>query len=141
MVACSGQANSTNFMVLYQMFTKPGILLRVEGAFVLALSILYYGWVHANWLMFVVLFLVPDLVMLGYLLGIRAGTICYNLVHTLIGPLMLIGYSVPSQANWLLPYALIWIAHIGLDRMLGFGLKYPTRFNDTHLQRASANGV
>jgi Domain of unknown function (DUF4260) len=121
------------------MFTKPGILLRIEGACILALSLLYYGTVHANWLLFVVLFLVPDLAMLGYLRGIRAGTISYNLVHTLIGPLLLIGYSVPSQSTWLLPYALIWIGHIALDRMLAFGLKYPTRFNDTHLQRVNAN--
>jgi hypothetical protein len=141
MVVSPEQANSTDFMVLCQMLTKPGILLRLEGAFVLALSIVYYGWVHANWLLFVVLFLAPDLAMLGYLPGIRVGTICYNLVHTLIGPLLLIGYSVSSQSDWLLPYALIWIAHIGLDRMLGFGLKYPTRFNDTHLQRASANSA
>jgi Domain of unknown function (DUF4260) len=86
---------------------------------------------------FVVLLLMPDLAMLGYLRGTRSGTISYNLVHTLIGPLLMIGYAFLGQSPWLLPYGLIWTSHIGLDRMLGFGLKYPTRFNDTHLQRAA----
>jgi hypothetical protein len=55
-------------------------------------------------------------------------------VHTLIGPLLLIAYAVLEKSLWLLPYGLEWTSHIGIDRLLGFGLKYPTRFNDTHLQ-------
>ena len=31
--------------------------------------------------------------------------------------------------------ALIWLGHIGMDHALGYGLKYPTAFGDTHLQR------
>jgi hypothetical protein len=73
--------------------------------------------------------------MLGYLRSVRIGTGLYNLVHTLAGPLVLIGYATLERAPWLLSYGLIWTSHIGLDRLLGFGLKYPTRFNDTHLQR------
>jgi uncharacterized protein DUF4260 len=88
----------------------------------------------ASWILFVVLLLLPDLAMLGYLRGVRLGTICYNLVHTLIGPFLLIAYAFLGKSFWLLPYGLIWTSHIGLDRLLGFGLKYPTRFNDTHLQ-------
>ncbi len=122
------------------MFSKPGILLRLEGGCVLALSILFYREIHASWILLVVLFLAPDLAMLGYLRAIRIGTILYNLVHTLIGPLLLIAGGVLSKSLWLLPYGLIWTAHIGLDRMLNFGLKYPTRFNDTHLQRVATSG-
>jgi hypothetical protein len=77
--------------------------------------------------------------MLGYLRGARSGAAWYNLVHTLSGPIILIGYAFLGKSTWLLPYGLIWTSHIGLDRLLGFGLKYPTRFNDTHLQRASVN--
>ena len=58
-----------------------------------------------------------------------------NAVHTLVGPLLMVTYAYLTKSLWLLPYALIWIAHIGLDRMLGFGLKYPTRFGDTHLRK------
>jgi hypothetical protein len=53
--------------------------------------------------------------------------------------MVLIAYAVLGNSTWLLPYGLIWTSHIGLDRLLGFGLKYPTRFNDTHLQRTAAN--
>ena len=117
------------------MFTKPEILLRIEGAFDLALSLIFFQAIQGNWLLFILLLLVPDLAMLGYLRGARLGTVCYNLVHTLVGPFLIVAYAYLTQSLWLLPYALIWTAHIGLDRMLGFGLKYPTRFGDTHLRK------
>jgi hypothetical protein len=72
-------------------FTKPEILLRIEGGFDLALSLIFYQMIHANWLVFVLLLLVPDLAILGYLRGLRFAAICYNLVHTLAGPFLLIG--------------------------------------------------
>jgi hypothetical protein len=114
-------------------FTKPEILLRIEGAFDLALSLIFFQAILGNWLLFVLLLLAPDLAMLGYLRGVRLGTVCYNLIHTLAVPFLIIAYAYLTKSLWLLPYALIWTAHIGLDRMLGFGLKYPTRFRDTHL--------
>ena len=114
-------------------FTKPKILLRIEGAFDLALSLIFFETIQGNWLLFILLLLVPDLAMLGYLRGARFGTVCYNLAHTLVGPFLIVAYGYLTKSLWLLPYALIWTAHIGLDRMLGFGLKYPTRFADTHL--------
>jgi hypothetical protein len=80
-----------------------------------------------------------NLAILGYLRGIRIGAAIYNLVHTLSGPIVLVAYAFLAKATWLLPYGLIWISHIELDRLLGFGLKYPTRFNDTHLQRTAAS--
>jgi hypothetical protein len=116
------------------MLTKPGLLLRIEGSFVLALSLFLYWQNHLRWWMFVALLLLPDLSMIGYLAGAKNGSRAYNLIHTLTGPLVLVGYSLASAHLWLLPYGLIWTAHIGLDRMLGYGLKYPTQFKDTHLQ-------
>ena len=116
------------------MLTRPKILLRIEGGLELALSLIFYQYLHADWILFVVLLLVPDLAMLGYVRGVRLGTACYNLVHTFTGPLLLLAYAFLGRSPWLLPYALIWTAHIGLDRMLGFGLKYPTEFRDTHLR-------
>jgi len=73
--------------------------------------------------------------MLGYFLGVRLGTALYNLFHVLVAPLLLIALSIFCKQLWLLPYGLIWTAHIGVDRLLGFGLKYPTQFRDTHFQR------
>jgi hypothetical protein len=114
-------------------FTKPEILLRIEGAFDLALSLIFFQAIQGNWLLFILLLLVPDLAILGYLRGARLGTVCYNLAHTLVGPFLIVAYAYLTKSLWLLSYALIWTAHVGLDRMLGFGLKYPTRFADTHL--------
>ena len=80
------------------------------------------------------LFLSPDLFMLGYLKDAKWGATAYNLVHTLAGPILLLAIALVLPAAACIPYALIWLAHIGFDRMLGYGLKYPTFFKDTHLQ-------
>jgi Domain of unknown function (DUF4260) len=115
--------------------TKPRVILRVEAAVVLVLSTVLYKHIGGGWLRFALLFLVPDLSMVGYLLTVRFGTALYNTAHTYVGPLLLAGFAIfGARAEWL-PYALIWTAHIGMDRLVGFGLKYPTRFQDTHLQR------
>jgi hypothetical protein len=111
----------------------PRPLLHLEGAAVFALSLLAYHWSHGSWLLFVLLFLVPDLSMIGYIVNVRLGAITYNAVHTYVGALALAGYSFKAGHEMLLTLSLIWIAHIGFDRMLGYGLKYPTRFKDTHL--------
>jgi hypothetical protein len=116
------------------MLSKPGVLLRVEGGIVLAFSVFLYWQAHAGWLLFAVLFLAPDLSMLGYLRNVRVGAAVYNAVHTLTVPLLLLLYAVATKRLLPVPYALIWTAHIGVDRLLGFGLKYPTHFKDTHLQ-------
>ena len=118
-----------------RVLTRPSLLLRAEGGMVFGASLLLYGELRANWVLFVVLVLAPDLSMLGYLLGLRFGTALYNLVHALVVPLLLIALSIFYKQFWLQPYGLIWTAHIGLDRLLGFGLKYPTRFSDTHFER------
>jgi len=72
--------------------------------------------------------------MLGYLVNARMGAAVYNLVHTTTLPLFFVAFALLSKQLTLLPYLLIWLAHIGIDRMLGYGLKYPANFKDTHLQ-------
>jgi Domain of unknown function (DUF4260) len=111
----------------------PRPLLHLEGAAILAVSLLAYHWSHGSWLQFAVLFLAPDLSMIGYAANARVGAIAYNAAHTYVAPLALVVYAFEADRPAVLACALIWIAHIGLDRMLGFGLKYPTRFKDTHL--------
>jgi hypothetical protein len=113
---------------------KPSLLIRLEGAAVLALSVLIYRQDQFSWILFAAFFLAPDLSMLGYLANVRIGAGVYNLVHTFVAPGLLIAIAIGAPERQFLPFALIWFAHIGLDRMLGFGLKYPTRFKDTHLQ-------
>jgi len=116
------------------MLTKPGLLLRVEGSLLFAVSIVCYRETHASWILFAVLLLAPDLSIAGYFANAKIGATIYNAVHTLIGPLLLIAYALLTAHAALLPYGLIWTAHLGMDRMIGAGLKYPTRFKDTHLQ-------
>ena len=116
------------------MLTKPGWLLHLEGAGVLLLTIILYRAGHFHWWLFAVLLLAPDLAMLGYLWNVRMGSALYNLVHTEVGPILLLVVSILAPLSAVEPYALIWLAHVGMDRMLGYGLKYPTQFRDTHLQ-------
>ena len=108
-------------------------LLRAEGLFVLAAAIALYAHLGGGWLFFVLLLLAPDLGMLGYLVGPRVGAAAYNAVHVYGGPVLvgLVGLYLASTLA--VQLALIWTAHIGLDRMLGYGLKSPDGFKVTHL--------
>jgi hypothetical protein len=107
--------------------------LRVEGLAVLLLSLLLYAQHGLGWFLFALLLLVPDLSMTGYLAGPRWGALSYNLFHTYTAPLLLAAAGLSLQHTALTSVALIWSAHIGLDRMLGYGLKLPSGFKDTHL--------
>jgi hypothetical protein len=111
----------------------PRPLLHLEGAAVLLASLFAYHSNHGSWLTFALLFLVPDVSMLGYAVNTRVGAIAYNAVHSYVAPLILAVSAFGTNHAELVSLSLIWIAHIGFDRMLGYGLKYPTRFKDTHL--------
>jgi hypothetical protein len=87
------------------------------------------------WWLLVVLALAPDLSMLGYLGGPAVGAVTYDLAHTYAVPVALGVVGVLADSDLAVEIALIWIAHIGVDRAIGYGLKYPTAFKDTHLQR------
>jgi len=114
----------------------PRMLLRLEGAVVLAAAAFAYAWVGGGWAMFAVLFLVPDVFMLGYLRNPRIGAAVYNAGHTYLAPTVLAAYGLLQAQPLALEIALIWIAHIGFDRLLGFGLKYQTAFGHSHLSKA-----
>ena len=116
------------------MLTRPSTLLRFEEAAILILTLCAYQHLRLSWLLFAILFFTPDLFMLGYLLNPRIGSAIYNLAHTLTLPLSLALISYTTHHPLLTAISLIWLAHIALDRLLGYGLKYPTFFKDTHLQ-------
>jgi hypothetical protein len=111
----------------------PRLILRIEGACLLACSVAAYAWLGQSWWIFAALLFVPDLSMLGYAAGLGPGAIAYNAVHTVTPPLIGLCAAVVLGAPYLAGLALIWLAHIGLDRMLGYGLKYASGFGDTHL--------
>jgi hypothetical protein len=112
---------------------SPKTILRVEGLAALALAVLGFQRLGGSWLLFAELFLLPDLSMLGYLAGSRPGAAAYNTAHSYIGPALLGGLGAALFSPMVMQVALIWAAHIGFDRLLGYGLKYPTAFGDTHL--------
>jgi len=113
----------------------PRYLLRIEGLLALGLSVLAYSHLDGSWAWFAALFLMPDLVLLGYLGGPRLGAALYNIGHSFIGPALLAGAGWSFGAPALLLGAVIWTAHIGFDRALGYGMKYASGFRDTHLGR------
>jgi len=96
-------------------------------------SAFFYARSGASWWLFGLLWLTPDLSMLGYLAGPRWGARCYNALHTYLGPATLAAFALVSPHPVLLPVALIWFNHIGVDRLMGYGLKYPEAFQHTHL--------
>ncbi len=114
--------------------TMASILLRLEGGVVLASAITAYAYTNGNGWAFVGLLLAPDLAMLGYLANVRLGSLLYNIAHFYALPGAIIAAGLLTNTPVLLHIGLIWTAHIGMDRLLGFGLKYPTHFKDTHLQ-------
>jgi len=71
--------------------------------------------------------------MAGYLANTRAGAALYNSVHTETPPIILLCAAWATRNEAVAGVALCWLAHIGMDRMFGFGLKYGTGFGHTHL--------
>ena len=114
---------------------RPDLLVRLEGFAALAFPVWWYAAHGGSWVIFAVLFLAPDIAMLGYLWGPRIGAAVYNLVHTYTTVGAVIALGLVTDHRLLVYLGLILAAHIGFDRLLGFGLKYPSGFNDTHLQR------
>ncbi len=115
--------------------SMPNLLLRLEDLFILIASLVLFRHLDGRWALFALLFLAPDLSMLGYLANPRLGSILYNLVHSYSTVLLLaLLAAVITRSSWL-PWLCLLAAHIGFDRMLGYGLKYPSAFKDTHLQR------
>lgn len=127
--------NTLGDAVTGRAISLPNRMLRLEGAALLAAVVLIYARLDYAWWVFLLLLLAPDLSAVGYLAGNRIGSICYNAVHTSIVPLALAVAAWWVGATLGLQLALIWLAHIGMDRMLAYGLKYPDGFKSTHFDR------
>lgn len=115
--------------------SQPASLLRAEGAILLIAATTLYWKEDGSWLLFAVAFFLPDLSVVGYLGGNWVGAATYNAVHSSVLPVALAVIGVVTDGSLLTAVALIWLAHIGFDRMVGYGLKYAERFKETHLAR------
>lgn len=114
-------------------------LLRLEGLALLSSALALYWRSGGDWKLFAILFLSPDLSFLGYLAGARLGALAYNAAHSTLGPFMLAAFGLAIHQPLALGIALIWFAHVGFDRALGYGLKYARGFGFTHLGRIGRN--
>ncbi len=81
------------------------------------------------------LFFAPDIGMIGYAINARIGAFTYNIFHHkgIAIVLALCGYAFGQEI--LLSIGLLLFAHSSFDRILGYGLKYPDSFQNTHLGR------
>ncbi|HEX7474221.1 MAG TPA: DUF4260 domain-containing protein [Candidatus Limnocylindrales bacterium] len=118
------------------MASRSGVrtLIQAEGLPIFIAGAVAFGALGGAWPAFVPLLLVPDLSMVGYLRDTRLGALTYNLGHNLVtaGVLLVLGLGI--GVGWLAIAGSVALAHVGMDRLLGYGLKYPTTFKDTHIQ-------
>lgn len=114
------------------------LLLRLEGLAIAAVAAVLYARTGASWWLFAALWFTPDLSMLGYLGRACRGARIYNAFHNYLAPVLLGLGALLFHVHVLLPFALIWANHIGVDRLLGYGLKYGDGFDWTHLGRIGA---
>lgn len=106
---------------------------RAEGVALLAAATLAFFRLDGGWILYFGLFLAPDISMMAYAAGPRIGAVAYNLAHSLILPLVLMGAGFAFATQLAVLVGLVWLAHIGFDRMLGYGLKSLLAFDITHM--------
>jgi hypothetical protein len=118
----------------------PRRWLRVEAAALLAGALVAYSTTHQSWWLVPLIVLLPDLAIAGYLRGTRAGAYLYNAAHATPIPAAVIGFGWWQSKPLVLALGLIWLAHIGADRLMGYGLKYSDHFQHTHLGQLGGPG-
>jgi len=112
---------------------QPRSFLRLEGLTALTAALSGYFLLDGPLWLLLVLALAPDIAMIGYLAGPRLGSVCYNVFHTYTLPTALGAVGFWAESTIVPLVALVWVAHIGADRLVGYGLKFETGFKETHL--------
>jgi len=112
---------------------SPRRWLRLEGATLVVASLLAYSATGQSWWLVLLTLLVPDLLMLGYLGGTRLGALSYNFAHSTPLPAVMVALGWWQGQPVAMALGLVWLAHIGADRLMGYGLKYDDNFQHSHL--------
>ena len=112
---------------------KPKLWLRIEGLVLLTATIALFVGQHQKWWLYPLLLLVPDIFMIGYLKDKKTGAFLYNLGHSYLLPTVLICAGWNRDHPLTIAIGVIWLGHIGMDRLMGYGLKYDSDFKHTHL--------
>ena len=115
--------------------SRTRMFLILESIVIFIGALLIYLFLSGNWIIFLVLLFAPDIFIVGYLKNSRIGSIIYNIGHIYVWSIILIVIGILIDLNLLILFSLIWIAHISMDRAMGYGLKYPSDFKDTHMQK------
>jgi hypothetical protein len=111
----------------------PRRWLQLEGATLLVGTLVAFSTTHRSWWLIPLVLFLPDLFAAGYLGGSRIGANLYNVAHATPVPTLLVGLGWWQHNSIVLVLGLVWLSHIGMDRMLGFGLKYSDHPQHTHL--------
>lgn len=134
-VLITGASSDVNAILPGATTGATRLILRIEGLCVFVAAWLAYARLGDGWGIFAIFFLAPDISLLGYLGGPRVGAVTYNAAHSYMGAILCLiaGFLLPLPVlSWA---GMIWSAHIGFDRALGYGLKYSAGFGFTHLGR------
>lgn len=115
--------------------SMPRVFLHLEGLVILAGSLILYAHLDFKWIIFFLLLFVPDLPLLFYGIDKRFASIAYNIVHSFIFPLVLMLLSYFNEYQLGLQISLIWLAHIGMDHVFGYGFKYLGQMKENHFSR------
>ncbi len=115
--------------------SRPRWFLRLDGLVLLAASVVLFAAQHVAWWFYPALVLVPDVSMVGYLRDARVGALVYNLGHSYFAPTLVVLAGWRASSPLTIACGVIWLGHIGMDRALGYGLKYDDAFTSTHLGR------
>lgn len=112
---------------------KPKFFLQLEGVVLFVASLILFASTHQPWWWVPTLLFLPDIFMIGYARSAKFGAFTYNIGHTYLLPAMVTIYGLHGNRPLVLGVGLIWLAHIGMDRLFGYGLKYDDNFKHTHL--------
>lgn len=119
----------------------PKLIIKLENLAVFFLSVYLIlitpdnGFFLQNWYLIILIWLSIDLSMIGYFINKKLGSIIYNLIHNYLLALFIIIFGNYAGSPNLIVVGYILLSHVSLDRFLGFGLKYPSDFKDTHIQK------
>ncbi|MEX3745580.1 DUF4260 domain-containing protein [Lysinibacillus xylanilyticus] len=110
-------------------------IISLEYVIAFLVTVFFYWHFDFSFVYFVLFLLLPDVSMLGYMVNTKVGALFYNIGHSLVMPAILLVLGFVTVSTPLLMVSIIWLAHIFLDRALGYGLKYEEAFTKTHLQQ------
>ena len=110
---------------------------RLEGLSFLVGGLILYRSLGGAWLWLLPLLVLPDISLVGLLAGKRIGAILYNTFHTYVTPLAVLGIAYLLQQPWLILGSVVWVAHVGMDRALGYELRPTTNDPEIRVRQVS----